>query len=67
MDVGPTMKDFQVIWNKPIKRLDILIHHGDFHCVLMFFLPAIGSYLKGSGFEEIIFLKYVHQDASKAL
>ena len=56
MDVGPEMKAFQVIWNKPVKRLDILIHNGEFHCMLMFFLPAIGSYLKGSGFEEIIFL-----------
>ena len=29
-------------------------HPGDFHCMLMFF-SLFGSYLKGSGFDEIIF------------
>ena len=54
MDVGAAMKAFQLIWNYPITRSGILIHPGDFHCMLMFF-SVIGSYLRGSGFEEIIF------------
>ena len=53
MYVGAAMKAFQVIWNNPIKWSDILIHPGDFHCKLMF-VSVIGSYLKGSDFEEII-------------
>ena len=54
MDVGAAMKAFQVIWNNPSIWSAILIHPGDFHCLLMYF-SVIGSYLKGSGFEEIIF------------
>ena len=54
MDVGAAIKVFQVIWNKQIIWSDILIHPGDFHCMLMFF-SVIGSYLRGSGFEKIIF------------
>ena len=54
MDFGAAMKAFQVIWNNPIIWSDILIHPGDFHCMLMFFL-VIRSRLRGSGFEEIIF------------
>ena len=37
MDVGAAMKAFQVIWNNKIRWSDILIHPGDFHCMLMFF------------------------------
>ena len=37
MGVGAAMKAFQVIWNNPITWSDILIHPGDFHCMLMFF------------------------------
>ena len=67
MDVGAAMKAFQVIWNNPLIWSAILIQPGDFHCLLMYF-SVIGSYLKGSGFEEIIFkLSYIHQDVSKAL
>ena len=54
MDVGAAMKAFQVIWNNPIIWSDILIHPGDFHCMLMFF-SVFESYLKGSGFDGIIF------------
>ena len=54
MDVEAAMKELQVIWNNQIIWSDILIHPGDFHCMLMFF-SVIGSYLKGSGFQKIIF------------
>ena len=54
MDVGAALKAFQVISNNPIIWSDILIHPGNVHIMLMF-LSVIGSYLKGSGFEEIIF------------
>ena len=54
MDVGAAAEAFQVIRNNPIIWSDILIHTGGFHFMLMFF-SVIGSYLKGSGFEEVIF------------
>ena len=54
MDVGVAMKAFRVIWNNKIVWSDILINPEDFHYMVMFF-SVIGSYLKGIGFEEIIF------------
>ena len=54
MDVGAAMKAFQLIWNNPIIWSDILLHPGDFRCMLIFF-SVIGSNPKGSGFEEIVF------------
>ena len=55
VDVGAAMKAFQVIWNNSILWSHISLHFGNFHCILMFVFLVIGSYLKGSGFEEIIF------------
>ena len=54
MDVGAAMKAYQVIWNNPELWSDIIIHLGDFHAMMMFF-SVIGDYLKGSGFEEMVF------------
>ena len=54
MDVGSAVKAYQVIWNNPELWSDIIIHLGDFHAMMMFF-SVIGDYLKGSGFEEMVF------------
>ena len=54
MDVGAAMKAYQVIWNNPELWSDIIIHLGDFHAMMMFF-SVIDDYLKGSGFEEMVF------------
>ena len=54
LDVGAAIKDFQVVWNNPQAWSDIIIHLGDFHAMMAFF-GIIGTYIKGSGFEEIIF------------
>ena len=54
MDVGAAIKAYHVLWNNPQLWSDIIIHLGDFHTMMTFF-GVIGSYVKGSGFEEIVF------------
>ena len=67
MDVGVATKAFQVIWNNPIIWSDILIHPGEFHCMLMFF-RSLEVILKVVALRKSFFkLSYVHQDVSKAL
>ena len=53
-DLGAAMKAYQVIWNNPDAWKYIIIHLGDFHTMMAFF-GAIGKFVKGSGFEEIIY------------
>ena len=54
MDIGAAIKAYQVLWNNPQIWNDIIIHLGDFHAMMACF-GAIGSFIKGSGFEEIVF------------
>lgn len=54
LDVGAAIKAFQVVWNNTQAWSDTIIHLGDFHAIMAFF-RIIGSFIKGSGFEEIIF------------
>ena len=54
LDIGAAMKAYQVVWNNPEIWTDIIIHPGDFHAMMAFF-GVIGCYIKGSGFEEILF------------
>ena len=54
MDVGAAIKAYHFLWNNPKLWSDILIHLGDFHTMMTFF-GVIGAYVKGSGFEEIVF------------
>ena len=54
LDVRTAIKAFQVLWNNSQIWNDIIVHLGDFHAMMAFF-GAIGCYIEGSGFEEIIF------------
>ena len=54
LDIGAAMKAYQVLWSNPQIWYDIIIHLGDFHAMMTFF-GTIGCFVKGSGFEEIIF------------
>ena len=48
------MKAYHVLWNHPDHFKHIIIHLGDFHTMQAYF-GAIGSYVSGSGFEDIIY------------
>ena len=54
LDVGAAIKAFHVIWNKPDEWSDIIIHLGDFHAMMAFFL-VIGRFIESSGFEDVLF------------
>ena len=54
LDVGAAMKAFHVIWNDPDAWSDIIIHLGDFHAMMTFFI-VIGKLVAGSGFEDVLF------------
>ena len=54
LDVGAAIKAYHVIWNNPDSWSDIIVHLGDFHAMMAFF-GVIGSFVSGSGFEEILF------------
>ena len=54
LDVGAAIKAFHGVWNNLQAWSDIIIHQSDFHAMMAFF-GIIGSFIKGSGFEEIIF------------
>ena len=54
LDIGAAMKAYQVVWNNPEIWSDIVIHLGDFHAMMAFF-GIIGCFVKGSGFEDVIF------------
>ena len=53
-DVGAAIKAYHVLWNNPDTWSDIIVHLGDFHAMMAFF-GVIGSFVSGSGFEEILF------------
>jgi hypothetical protein len=53
-DAGAAIKAYHVIWNNPDTWSDIIVHLGDFHAMMAFF-GVIGSFVSGSGFEEIVF------------
>lgn len=54
LDCGAAIKAYHVLWNNPDRYKHIIIHLGDFHLMQAFF-GVIGSYISGSGFEDIIF------------
>ena len=54
LDVGAAIKAYHVIWNNPNLWSDIIIHLGDFHAINAYF-GAIGTFVSGSGFEDILF------------
>ena len=54
LDCGAAMKAYHVLWNNPDRFKHIIIHLGDFHTMQAYF-GAIGSYVSGSGFEDIIY------------
>ena len=54
LDCGAAIKAYHVLWNNPDRFKHIIIHLGDFHAMQAFF-GCIGSYVSGSGFEDIIF------------
>ena len=54
MDCGATMKAYHVIWNNPERFSKIILHLGDFHFMQAFF-GVVGSYVQGSGFEDIVY------------
>ena len=54
LDVGAAIKAYHVIWNNPNSWSDIIIHLGDFQAMNAYF-GAIGTFVSGSGFEDILF------------
>ena len=54
LDVGAAIKVYHVIWNNPNLWSDIIIQLGDFHAIIVYF-EAIGRFVSGSGFEDILF------------
>lgn len=54
LDVGAAIKAFHVVWNNPEAWSDIIVHLGDFHAMMAFF-GVIGTYVTGSGFEDVLF------------
>ena len=53
-DCGAAMKAFHILWNNPQKFSKIILHLGDFH-VMQAFFGTTGSYITGSGFEDVIY------------
>ena len=53
-DCGAAMKAFHILWNNPQNFPKIILHLGDFH-VMQAFFGATGSYITGSGFEDVIY------------
>ena len=54
LDVGAAIKAYHVLWNDTDYWNDIIIHLGDFHAMMSFF-SIIGTFISGSGFEEIVY------------
>ena len=54
MDVGAAIKAYHVLWNGADYWNDTIIHLGDFHAMMTFF-GIIGTFISGSGFEEILY------------
>ena len=54
LDVGAPIKAYYVIWNNPNLCSDIIIHLGYFHAINAYF-GAIGTFVSGSGFKDILF------------
>ena len=54
LDCGAAIKAYHVLWNNPDQFKDIILHLGDFHSMQAMF-GVIGSYVSGSGFEDIIY------------
>ncbi len=54
LDVGAAIKAYHVIWNNPTLWSDIIIHLGDFHAMMTYF-GVIGTFVEGSGFEDVLF------------
>ena len=54
LDCGAAIKAYHVLWNNPGEFKDIIIHLGDFHSMQAMF-GVIGSYVSGSGFEDIVY------------
>lgn len=54
LDVGAAIKVFQVVWKSLEAWFDITIHLDNFHPMMTFF-GIIGSFIKGSEFEETTF------------
>ena len=64
LDCGAAMKAYHVLWNNPDRFKHIIIHLGDFHTMQAHF-GAIGSYVSGSGFEDIIYQLGLCQPGTK--
>ena len=53
-NVGAAIKAYHVIWNNLNLWSDIMIHLRDFHAINAYF-GAVGTFVSGSGFEDILF------------
>ena len=51
VDAGTASKFYHIIWNNPVKFKDVLIHLGDFHCMLEVF-SIFGKIIQGNSFGD---------------
>ena len=54
MDCGAAIKAYHVLWNNPERFGKIILHLGGFHFMQAFF-GVIGTFVQGSGFEDIVY------------
>ena len=54
LDVGAAITAFHVVWNDPVVWKSVIVHLGHFHG-MMAFVGIDGTFVAGSGFEEIVY------------
>ena len=54
LDIGAAINAYKVLWSYPNIFKNIVIHLGDFHFMKENF-KVIGNFVKGSGFEDVIY------------
>ena len=54
LDCGAAIKAYHVLWNNPDRFKNVILHLGDFHSMQALF-GVIGSYVSGSGFEDVVY------------
>ena len=59
MDVGAAIKACHVAWNDANYWNYVIIHLGDLQTMLTFF-GVIGTFISGSGFEEIVSVRIMY-------
>ena len=63
LDCGAAINAYKLIWNYPTVFDNIIIHLGDFHFMKEIF-TVLGRLVKGSGFEDIVFLSNLSSSGS---